>query len=162
MTPSQWNEILHKSQHWKDAYAAVNREARLILDPVPRDSPMSTSELVEALYPVAFSRGEGINARNRLYAALASLAVHDLADCCHRGAPTKRVSYGGVKIIHPWVWHTAGTANTDSIERKRKNYETKYQKELETMYLRIVERLGRDDADRMFTTAMMAVQGAAE
>lgn len=103
LRPFDWNAALHPGVNWKQAYATVALEARAhLLKLDPSREPLSTNELVEALYPEALSRGEGITARKRIYKALFALAEHSLADCATQGAAYKN-RMGQTR--RPWSWH---------------------------------------------------------
>lgn len=104
MTPTDWSIILGPQVEWPDAYAAVEREARAWLTRQDEFSDYTTTELVEALYPEQFARGDGIKLRKRMFKALAALALHDLADCCTKGTP-RRLKHSK-KMVTPWNWHS--------------------------------------------------------
>jgi hypothetical protein len=104
MKPADWNELLDFGNSWEVVNPIVAREARAHLELL--DGTISTRDLVEALYPAAFARGDAITRRSRLYkTALPALAKHDLQDCATRG-PETPARYGrkGQKN-HPWLWH---------------------------------------------------------
>lgn len=104
MMPGEWNAILAPSVGWKEAYAAVEREARAHLQlSVLGEDTVGTTELVEQLYPEQFARGEGITARKRLFKALAALTTHGLSDCCTRG-PERPLKHSK-KMVRGWLWH---------------------------------------------------------
>lgn len=102
MTPGDWNKILAKDTPWEDAYPHVENAAKLILEGSPL-TPLTTDELVEALYPERQAVGDGIYARRRLYKALKALERHGLAEYCSKGEPRmmKRLK----KMIQPRLWH---------------------------------------------------------
>lgn len=100
MTSDEWNKLLAPSVHWKDAYLSVEREARAYLT-IGNKVNVSTSALVEALYPIAEARGEaGVTARGRIFKALAALADHGLRDCNYRGEPKPMRG----RTIRPNIW----------------------------------------------------------
>ena len=104
LSPREWNAALHPDQHWKAAYAVVEREVRSFL--AGEWERLSTNDLVERLYPAAQARGEaGIAARVRLYKALATCAKHGLADCASKGKAKARFG----KQVLPWEWHASST-----------------------------------------------------
>ena len=104
MKPQEWNELLAPANSWEVVNPVVAREARAHLELC--DGTISTRDLVEALYPAAFARGDAITLRGRLYkTCLPALAKHDLADCCTRG-PETPARYGRKgQRNHPWLWH---------------------------------------------------------
>lgn len=95
-----WLPKLAPGIHWQKAYADVEAAVKGYLE--GGGDTLSTNELVEALWPEQFARGEGITARRRLYKALLALATHGLADYCERG-PEKKLRHG-TRVIQPWVW----------------------------------------------------------
>lgn len=100
MTSDEWNKLLAPSVHWKDAYLSVERGARAYLT-IGSKVNVSTSALVEALYPIAEARGEaGVTARGRIFKALAALADHGLRDCNYRGEPKPMRG----RTIRPNIW----------------------------------------------------------
>lgn len=105
MQPSEWNRLLAEAVPWAEAYPAVEREARAYLV-VTTDGGLrcTTGELVEALYPEQFAKGDGITARKRIYKALAALATRGLADCCTKGEP-RPLKHNKKKLVRPWLWH---------------------------------------------------------
>lgn len=113
MTPFDWDKALSPSVSWQEAYATVGRMARAHLEHNPMlDGDMSTADLVDALYPEEWARGEGITARKRIFKALAALATRGLADCCHRG-PERKLRHSG-KMVRPWLWHSPREANVEA------------------------------------------------
>lgn len=109
MTPHDWDAVM-KLASWEPGYAAVEREARHYLDQLPFET-RTTDELVEALYPAQWARGNGILARRRIYKALKALSIRALADCCERGPERKRKHSSN--MINPWLWHAATTHNSE-------------------------------------------------
>lgn len=108
MTISEWNKTLAPDVPWKEAYALVAEQSKAIL--ISRgiergaENMLTTSELVELLYPGQFARGEGILARQRIYKALLAQAIRDMADCCMRDTAVKKGYYMGKKV-QGWRWH---------------------------------------------------------
>lgn len=98
-----WNPRLAPGVSRRDAYEAVSVAVRAMLSAHPqfKNSESTTTEVVEALYPEAEARGDGIAARQVIFKALAALAERDLKDCCYKGPP-RRAKFG---MIRPWVWH---------------------------------------------------------
>ena len=113
MLPAEWNAALAPDVPWRDAYATVAREARQFLVHTPFEN-LSTTELVDKLYPEALARGEGITVRKRIFKALGILAKRDLADCATRGAE-RRVKFNP-KPIRPWIWHSPAEPNPEAIQ----------------------------------------------
>jgi hypothetical protein len=111
--PTDFNAALAPAVEWREAYAAVEREARalLILNGDPREN-YTTAEMVEALYPEALARGDGITARKRIFKALAALATKGLADCATRGEPRKLRHAN--KMVRPWLWHAPAERNDEA------------------------------------------------
>lgn len=108
-SPSYWNTMLAASQPWASAYAAVEEAVRRRLTRPDLGQPrLSTAELVEALYPEAQARGDGITARKRLFKALAALAKHQLKGYCEPG-PTRKLKHGSREIT-PLIWRAPPAA----------------------------------------------------
>lgn len=106
MTPIQWNAELAESVGWKEAYPHVEREAKRVLDGLPEGGELTTTDLVEELYPSRFAQGEGILARKRIFKALRALIRHGLAgyvtqleEQVARKGPMKG------RYVRPRVWH---------------------------------------------------------
>lgn len=112
INPAMWNELLAPAVGWQDAYAHVERSAREYLATGKRDDNWTTTELVEALYPEQFARGDGITARARIFKALAALAPRGLADCATRG-PERRLKHSN-KMVRPWLWHAPAERNAEA------------------------------------------------
>lgn len=105
MSPEELNAALAPGVHWKIAYPVVEQLVREHVGALPDD--ISTVELCDAIYPSISMRGEiGLSARKRLFQAVAALAKHTLADCCHQGEP-KRNGYGN--MTRPLRWHAPRT-----------------------------------------------------
>lgn len=103
MHPNEWNAILVPNYDWAKVNPIVEREARAHLELV--EGTISTRDLVEALYPAQFARGDGITSRSFLYKrALPALAKYGLADCCTRG-PEEKARYRKGSTQRPWLWH---------------------------------------------------------
>lgn len=102
MTPIEWNRLLAPTVPWEEAYAAVERAAKLVLEGSPL-TPLGTSELVETLYPQRLAVGDGITARRRIFKALQALEKHGLAEYVSIGAPQKMPKLN--KTIRPRLWH---------------------------------------------------------
>lgn len=86
------------------AYAYLAREVRRFLSQrhcTHAGFTYSPVELVEALYPEATARGDGILARRRIFKVLRRLAITDLADCAARGPEVKKFG----RTMHVWLWH---------------------------------------------------------
>lgn len=100
LTAQQWDDALASTVHWRDAYATVEREARVYLveRSVTYNAPISTAELVLSLGS-GYERG----VHKRIFKALSALAEHGLSDCCHRGMAKKLGRTG--TMIRPWLWH---------------------------------------------------------
>lgn len=106
MTPADWNAALAPHVGWQAAYGTVENAVKLAFaSPVLDGQTLSTSALVEALYPEQFARGEGITARKRIYKALAALATRGLAAYATRG-PERLLKHTN-KLVRPWLWHSA-------------------------------------------------------
>lgn len=116
MLPAEWTAALAPNVEWRAAYATVAREARFFLthSPLAADVPLSTTELVEHLFPEKLARGAGIEARKRIFKGLAALATHDLADCASRGAEQRKMG----KVSRPWLWHPPAERNPEAVETK--------------------------------------------
>lgn len=97
MSPAEWMAALAPEVHWKVAYGVVAKEARAYLETAPA-GVILTADLVEALLPLASSRG---TARARLFKALNVLESHDLKDCVTLAEP--RQLYGNQ--VYRRFWH---------------------------------------------------------
>lgn len=112
----KWNAQLHKDVPWQQAYASVEAAViGLMATPAMAERRLTTNELVEALYPESLARGDGIDARNRIYKALMALAPRGLACYASRGEERKR-AHSNIKI-RPWIWHAASQPNTEHMQR---------------------------------------------
>lgn len=102
MTPDEWNKLLAESVPWRQAYLSVAREAKAYLEITQPAEPLSTAEMVEALYPAEEARGSaGICARRRMFRAFAALAEHDMSAWVTKGEP-RRNKFG--KTVVPLRW----------------------------------------------------------
>ncbi len=104
MLPADWDEVLAPEVHWHVAYKTVGRYVRalLIANPQVDGDHLTTTALVELVYPEDAAKGEaGLKARKRFFSALATLAKADLQDCCTPG-PTQ-IRFG--KSVRPKLWH---------------------------------------------------------
>ena len=104
---------------WAIAYPVVAQEVRNWLEnpgSVPLIGTVTTTELVDLLWPEKRARGEHITRRLRLFKALAALAEHDLSDCCTRGEPRKLKH--GSKLVRPWLWHKPLNDDYAQVARK--------------------------------------------
>lgn len=107
---------------WQSAYAYVEETVRERLsdpDTVARlhleADTLSTTALVELLWPEQFAKGDGITARKRLYKALKALATRGLADCAERGVSEERVIGGVKRFARPWRWHAPRAVKVDIL-----------------------------------------------
>ena len=88
---------------WQVAYKAVEEKVRVFLSTVPVTEYLTTSDLVEELFPEELARGDLIYHRRRVFKALAALATRGLSDCTTRGDPKH---LGNTKqMVRPWHWH---------------------------------------------------------
>lgn len=112
-----WNSKLAPEIGWKEAYQHVELTTRAWIINSPRlaHEPISTNELVEAMYPEALAIGAGIAARHRIFKALMALATHGLADCCTRGPERKRAHSN--LPIRPWLWHHPKERNIEAVNK---------------------------------------------
>lgn len=120
MIPADWNRLLHPDVAWQTAYATVEAQARAHLSANPifdGRKGISTDELVEALYPEALARGDGILARKRIYKALKALTTRGLADCCERGEE-RLLKHSKTRKVRPWLWHEPGQVNAEAAGKK--------------------------------------------
>ena len=92
-------------------YAVVIVEAKATLDALPEGQQLTTTQLVERLFPEATARGDGIAARQRIFRALARAAkATSFRDYVSKG-PMKR--WMG-KASYPTIWHKSdGTIAKD-------------------------------------------------
>jgi hypothetical protein len=113
MTPFDWDKAMAPNVPWQEAYATVERMARAHLEHNPMlDGDLSTADLVDALYPEEWARGEGVTARKRIFKSLAALATRGLAAYCHRG-PERKLAHSA-KMVRPWLWHAPREANVEA------------------------------------------------
>lgn len=110
MTPQDWNEALKPSVPTSEAnkFIATIVRAHLahLAANVLLDDLVSTTTLVEGLYPLAYAKHSevGIAARNRIFNALIRvLHKTTLADCVTRG-PKQRLGKSKFKG-RPFLWH---------------------------------------------------------
>lgn len=98
-----WNPLLAPEVHWRDAYPIVEAAVKALLtaNPKYKGLELTTTELVEALYPEEEARGNGAAARQRIFRALEALADHGLKHWHYRGPP--RMTRAGQ--VRPRVWH---------------------------------------------------------
>lgn len=96
LTPDQWNDIKNH-----EVNAVVIREAKNVLDKYR--GILSTIDLVEAIYPIK-SAVTSLHSftRQRIYKALPSLAINELAAYAGRGA--EQINMRGNRQ-RPWLWH---------------------------------------------------------
>jgi hypothetical protein len=105
MTPTEWNMVLRAIVPTVHAKKNVHEQARAYLTTLPQGETIGTNELIEAMYPrdVADKSLEGDEARTRIYALLAKLALDDMHDCCTKGEATGKKFMG--RPARPWLWH---------------------------------------------------------
>lgn len=102
MLPNEWNAAMNGTP-WQDAYAAVEREVKAAFahNPLLEHDTLSTSGLVEVLYPETYARGDGALARRRIFKALQALATRGLSAYASQG-PSK---LNRMKVsVRPWFW----------------------------------------------------------
>lgn len=102
LSPFDWNAALHPSVHWRTANKTVADEAKAYLDS-HNVQGIDTNALVEALYPMAKARGEGITARKRIYDGLRAWWKHDKFADEYQTPGTGRRFMG--RTIYPPLWH---------------------------------------------------------
>lgn len=108
MTPPELNHALRPEVSAREAHALIAQLARAhLVHNVTLDGDMvSTTTLVEALYPQAFVRSdEAKAARDRIFKALTKRALgrYDLADCMTLG-PEQRLGTSHFRG-QPCLWH---------------------------------------------------------
>lgn len=98
---------------WQTAYNHVREQVEELFGAATRGhDKITTSELVEVLYPLQFAIGDGIMARNRIFKALKQLATRGLQDYCTKATiPNKYGKFG-------WLWHARNIRGADT-----RNYE---------------------------------------
>ena len=104
MTPEQWAPIL--AGPLIPRALAIDRIVREVCNTLPIGKEISSTQLLEQLYPAVTGEIEEVRARAKLSRLLMvhRAGIPDLAaDCRHRG-PVRRNHFSG-KLIHPWVWH---------------------------------------------------------
>lgn len=115
MTALEWDVALAPNIPWQNAYALVEKSARLHLlhNPKIDGDTLSTAAFVEIIYAESSMRGDaGLYARRRIFKALAALATRGLSDCCTRG-PEKHI--GRTKRTgRPWFWHAPTAPNAEA------------------------------------------------
>jgi len=106
MTPQDWDAALRPeaTNPECDAFVALVVRAHLAAN-VMLDDIVSTTELVQQIYPIEYARASdnGMEARHRLFKCLIRLAKGDLKDCTTRGPVQKLGKYR--KPGHPILWH---------------------------------------------------------
>jgi hypothetical protein len=84
----------------------VSEAVRTLLSfyvPLDPQDYVTTTQLVDALYPLQHARGDiGIAARKRLFKCAMTLAATDLSDCATKGDKLVKGMYGS---HYPWYWH---------------------------------------------------------
>lgn len=109
----KWNEVLDPAVEWRVAYPMVAERVREMLDPLPPGEVMTTTDLVERLYPAALALGtDGILARRRMFKAVLAMTTRDLARYASRG-PERKIRG---KVSQTWVWHAPGEPNPEARE----------------------------------------------
>lgn len=110
----EWDRLLAPEIEWQRAYRSVGSEAKRVLDALPFAATLTTAELVEALYPQQYARDKaGLDARQRIFRALAAMATRDLARYASRGEPRQLKKLK--KVVRPWIWHgDVGSANVEA------------------------------------------------
>jgi hypothetical protein len=105
MTPPEWNVALAPESDWHKAYAAAQNAAMAWLETQPPDMTFSTNELIEALYPAALAKGDGIFARRRMFRGIIAGANNNksIAPYVTRSAPVMHPGFH--KMVRPWIWH---------------------------------------------------------
>ncbi len=100
MTPIEWDNLL--ARNWRDCYPQVFEEAKRQLGTYNKDVELTTTELVEAMYPEQFARGNMIARRQKIFKALKAAQGHGgLRGYWHLG--TERRYMG--RPFRPPVWH---------------------------------------------------------
>jgi hypothetical protein len=107
-TPQEWNYELRLEVPTLEAFKLIGQVARAHLEHnVTLDDMVSTTTLVEALYPLAYAKQSeaGMAARGRILKALTARALgrYDLKDCMIRGV----LQPLGIakKMGRPCLWH---------------------------------------------------------
>ena len=105
LKPSEWDTILRAIVPTVHAKKVVHEQARAFLQAMDQGETISTNNLVEAMYPreIADKSLAGDEARSRIYAMLAKLALDDMHDCCTKGEPDGKKFMG--RPVRPWLWH---------------------------------------------------------
>lgn len=119
MTPREWTDALAETVGWQPAYKIVADEAKAILDLLQPDPPMTTAELVEAMFParaVTEMRGPDINrasyARRRMFKALAAQSKHEMLGWWKPGE--SRTNKFKVRVT-PLVWFAPAPKATNPV-----------------------------------------------
>lgn len=102
MTPQEWNVAL-PGKRWQETYPIIEREARAFLELRKAKSTITTSELVEFLYPRKFAEQSdaGLEARAIIFKAL--LADKNPWRSEYAAQGPKRLT-GMNKGSRPWLW----------------------------------------------------------
>ncbi len=107
MTPHEWNTALRPEVPTRNAQAFIAGIVRTHLEHnILLDDMVSTTTLVEALYPVAYVKSdEAKAARDRIFKALTKRALgkYDLADCMSIG-PEQKLGTSHFRG-RPCLWH---------------------------------------------------------
>ena len=117
MSPQQWNEALRPEVPTIEANKFIARIARShLIANVLLDDMVSTTTLVEALYPIAYAKQSeaGMAARQRIIHALTDRACgkYELRDCMTKGAPERARIAGKDRVIRRNLWHAPKLAKT--------------------------------------------------
>jgi len=110
MNITQMTAVILSDMPWQRRYAEIGDAVKAQLDAWAaehgQDWEASTTELVEAIMPLARCRGEQIEARSELFVILMKLAKNSLAPYCHKSSePLKKKRFG--KTVYPWIWHAS-------------------------------------------------------
>ncbi len=104
MTPQEWITAMAQDVPWQKAYEVVRVQAAALLNhSVVAADGMSTTELVEALWPERYAPGAFIFQRRRVFKALMALASRGLAEYCTLGPPKLNRMR---QTVRPKRWHS--------------------------------------------------------
>jgi hypothetical protein len=104
LTPTEWNEILAPEVPWLDCYPAIGLHARDSLEALPAGHSITTTELLDRLYPakLAAKSDAGTAARKRILAALFAKKNPWRA---RYSTPQPKRAKGRLKGTVPLLWH---------------------------------------------------------
>lgn len=104
MQPKEWDELFTSDVSVKKVQHIVMQQVRIHLATLAPGVTLSTTELVEALYPlkVAERSVQGDNSRATIFKIVGKLAREGLEDCCMKSDKPSGTFMGRPR--YPWLW----------------------------------------------------------